>query len=401
MQWEFQSLFTAGVTSPHCLFDGWYTSCIQTITALLLCASVKESLICSLNNHLRRSLTVNVKGLEWYGSWSLCFQRTSWKVPSQNNYITLQQGPECTTMTRELCLQAENTLHTGDGEWGEGYDGERFPVDEQKVHGPFRQMGRNDKVRREKGTTTTKKTVPWNINGIYLLTSYDNQRPSSGTRGRDSLGLTDKLKVQTYTHETCTHKHGNTLMHVLVWIRSGQQLSRAHMKSYSHRAKACKILNMHTFNLHNVPLLEKYESNYVRFTWIMNLFTSSPALPCSLKSHCVLEIHNFAYLIFAAYFFATGGGYDKLEVYKCSDGVKAPAVTREMVIRFPSCMVSWRHKEFHMVIQMLHLNLLPISTLELIPSTELVTRLLSIWDRRQHKSYVLLETKSPLNIVFV
>lgn len=77
---------------------------------------------------------------------------------------------------------------------------------------------------------------------------------------------------------------------------------------------------------------------------------------------------------FAAYFFATGGGYDKLEVYKCSDGVKAPAVTREMVIRFPSCMVSWRHKEFHMVIQMLHLNLLPISTLELSTSTELVTR---------------------------
>lgn len=58
----------------------------------------------------------------------------------------------------------------------------------------------------------------------------------------------------------------------------------------------------------------------------------------------------------AAYFFATGGGYDKLEVYKCSDGVKTPAVTREMVIRFPSRMVSWRHEEFHMVIQMLRLN---------------------------------------------
>lgn len=103
----------------------------------------------------------------------------------------------------------------------------------------------------------------------------------------------------------------------------------------------------------------------------------------------VPEIPNFAYLISAAYFFATGGGYDKLEVYKCSDGVKAPAVTREMVIRFPSCMVSWRHKEFHMVIQMLHLNLLPISTPELSTSTELVTRLLSIWGTRQQKSYVL------------
>lgn len=89
------------------------------------------------------------------------------------------------------------------------------------------------------------------------------------------------------------------------------------------------------------------------------------------------EIPNFAYLISAAYFFATGGGYDKLEVYKCSDGVKAPAVTREMVIRFPSCMVSWRHKEFHMVIQMLHLNLLLVSTPELSSSTELDTRLVN------------------------
>lgn len=109
------------------------------------------------------------------------------------------------------------------------------------------------------------------------------------------------------------------------------------------------------------------------------VFTLSSLSPLALlpKSRSVPEIPNFAYLIFAAYFFATGGGYDKLEVYKCSDGVKAPAVTREMVIRFPSCMVSWRHKEFHMVIQMLHLNLLPISTPELSASTELVTRLLS------------------------
>lgn len=84
--------------------------------------------------------------------------------------------------------------------------------------------------------------------------------------------------------------------------------------------------------------------------------SSSPFLTRLAPS---LKIPNFAYLISAAYSFATGGGYDKLEVYKCSDGAKAPAVTGEMVIRFPSCMVSWRHKEFHMVIQMLHLNLPP------------------------------------------
>lgn len=109
--------------------------------------------------------------------------------------------------------------------------------------------------------------------------------------------------------------------------------------------------------------------------------TLSPVLPHQ-KSCCVPKIPNFAYLNFAAYFSATGGGYDKLEVYKCSDGVKAPAVTREMVIRFPSCMVSWRHKEFHMVIQMLHLNLLLVSTPELSTSTELVPMLLSIWGSR-------------------
>lgn len=49
-----------------------------------------------------------------------------------------------------------------------------------------------------------------------------------------------------------------------------------------------------------------------------------------------------------------------------------------MMIRFPSCMVSWRHKEFHMVIQMLHLNLLLVCTLELSTATELVTWLVSI-----------------------
>lgn len=37
------------------------------------------------------------------------------KKQKKNNYITLQPGPVCTTMTRGLCLQAENTLHARDG----------------------------------------------------------------------------------------------------------------------------------------------------------------------------------------------------------------------------------------------------------------------------------------------
>lgn len=50
----------------------------------------------------------------------------------QNNYTTMQQGPECATMTRELCLQAENT-YTPEMEFFFFF----FPfflVDEQKVH---------------------------------------------------------------------------------------------------------------------------------------------------------------------------------------------------------------------------------------------------------------------------
>lgn len=57
-------------------------------------------------------------------------------------------------MTRELCLQAENTLHTGDGEREERG---LFLADEYKVHGPFRQMGGNNKVHREKAATKKKQ----------------------------------------------------------------------------------------------------------------------------------------------------------------------------------------------------------------------------------------------------
>lgn len=45
---------------------------------------------------------------------------------------------------------------------------------------------------------------------------------------------------------------------------------------------------------------------------------------------------------YITYFLSTGGSYDKLEVWKFSDGVKAPAVTGEIVIRFHSCMVPRR-----------------------------------------------------------
>lgn len=59
----------------------------------------------------------------------------------QNNYTTMQQGPECATMTRELCLEAENT-YTPEMEGFFSF----FLVDEHKVHNPFGQTGRNHKV---------------------------------------------------------------------------------------------------------------------------------------------------------------------------------------------------------------------------------------------------------------
>lgn len=61
-----------------------------------------------------------------------------------------------------------------------------FLVDEHKVHGPFRQMGRNNKVHREKAAT--KKQFHEILMGLYLLTSYSKQQLSSG---RESLRLTD------------------------------------------------------------------------------------------------------------------------------------------------------------------------------------------------------------------
>lgn len=74
----------------------------------------------------------------------LCCQNVS----QQMNYITVPQGPECTTMTRELCSQAENTLYTRDGEFFAFSF--IFLVDGHEVHGPFRQMASNNKIRRER-----------------------------------------------------------------------------------------------------------------------------------------------------------------------------------------------------------------------------------------------------------
>lgn len=117
-----------------------------------------------------------------------------WKVSKQNNYITAQQGPECTTMTRELCLQAENTLYSGDGEWGRGEGGgwECSLVDEHKVHGPLRQEGEIKDVCWEKAEG--KKKVFYKILiRVYLLTSRHNQLLSVGVSARKSnnLCLTD------------------------------------------------------------------------------------------------------------------------------------------------------------------------------------------------------------------
>lgn len=137
------------------------------------------------------------------------------RVSEQNNYITLQQGPECTTMTRELCLQAENTLHTGDGEWTEGED---FLVDEHKVHGSFRQIGRNNKVhweKAEKRITHTHTHVQLHeilMGYVYWQATITSSSPSLGTSGRGSLCLTDshyihEVHVHDLRAQTQTHTH--------------------------------------------------------------------------------------------------------------------------------------------------------------------------------------------------
>lgn len=91
--------------------------------------------------------------------------------------------------------------------------------------------------------------------------------------------------------------------------------------------------------------------------WVFSRSVASLSLTASIVSLWIFAFFIQAILPHpAAYFFATGGGYDKLEVYKCSDGVKTPAVTREMLIRFPNRMLSWRHQRIHMVIQLLCLN---------------------------------------------
>lgn len=202
----------------------------------------------------------------------------------------------------------------------------------------------------------------------------------------------------------CTRRHTNTLTHPLVkvWLDRSKdnpsRSSRGHWRRSLGVFWECQrddkegyICSSQYFFLSCAVKIQQFEGrgNYVSIRHSLKHTSFYPSSSSRNHWSSVPGFPNFAYLIFAAYFFATGGGYDKLEVYKCSNGVKAPAVTREMVIRFPSCMVSWRHKEFHMVIQMLHLNLLLVSTPELSTSTELVKRLLSIWGSRQRKSYVL------------
>jgi len=68
---------------------------------------------------------------------------------------------------------------------------------------------------KQQGTPREKcntKTVSWNINGIYLLTSYYNQQLSSGTSGTESLCLTDKRYCRcrgtwAWPTHTQTQKH--------------------------------------------------------------------------------------------------------------------------------------------------------------------------------------------------
>lgn len=71
----------------------------------------------------------------------------------QNNYTMMQQGPECATMTRELCLEAEN-IYTPEME---GVFFLLFLVDEHKVHGLLGKQGETTRCTERKPKQRRKK----------------------------------------------------------------------------------------------------------------------------------------------------------------------------------------------------------------------------------------------------
>lgn len=75
----------------------------------------------------------------------------------QNNYTTMQQGPECATMTRELCLEAENTYTP---EMEVFFFFSFFLVDEHKVHVHSDKQEETTRCTERKPKQRRKKTEP-------------------------------------------------------------------------------------------------------------------------------------------------------------------------------------------------------------------------------------------------
>lgn len=148
-------------------------------------------------------------------------------------------------------------------EKGKGGD---FLVDEHKVHGPFRQMGRNNKVHREKAAT--KKQFDEILMGYIYWQATRTSSSLRGLRGeRESLRLTDNHWVQRYMRMTCTHRHRNTLIHALVKLWRGRSKDNPSHTSRGHREQSLCVfwecqrheknayMWLRTYRLHNIFFL--------------------------------------------------------------------------------------------------------------------------------------------------
>lgn len=166
----------------------WCLSCIQVITVLLLWVSGLST------------WTVTLRGvsiMEPSFVFSVEHERSQSKTITSQYYkaLSVQQWQEDRAFSRKT-LETEN-------------EGGCFLVDEHKVHGPFRQMGGRQQGTPRESRNQQQKTSLWNINVIYLQTSYCNRQHSGRTAGRKGLALDwQPLGAEVHAHaETQTQKH--------------------------------------------------------------------------------------------------------------------------------------------------------------------------------------------------
>lgn len=167
-------------------------------------------------------------------------------------------------MTRELCLQAENTLHTGDGEWGEGWGGVsifwlmsiRYMVHSDKWGETTRYTDR--KLQQKK-----KKQFHEILMGYIYWQATITNSSLQGLQGERAWAWLTTTRCRA----TCTHRHRNTLIHALVklWLDRGKDspshTSRGHWEQSRCVFWECQRhgknvnVRLHTWNLHSAVFI--------------------------------------------------------------------------------------------------------------------------------------------------